>query len=68
MKGYRTILFNIVMTFLAAVTIVAPDADLPTADDVQSTLGAVETAIVAVWGIGNMILRAITTSPIFKKE
>jgi len=68
MKGYRTIAFNAVMAIVAAATIVSPDAELPTADQVQSAVNGVEAAVVGVWTVGNMILRAITSSPIFKKE
>jgi len=68
MKGYRTIAFNAVMAIVAMATIFSPDAEVPTADQVQSAVNGVEAAVVGVWTVGNMILRAITSSPIFKKE
>ncbi len=68
MKGYRTIAFNAVMAIIAVATIVSPDAEVPTADQVQSAVNGADAAVVGVWTVGNMILRAITSSPIFKKE
>jgi len=68
MKGYRTIAFNVIMSIVAVLAIVAPDAEVPTADAVNAGIDAVETAVVAVWSVGNMLLRAITNSPMFKKE
>lgn len=68
MKGYRTVAFNAVMAIVAVATIVSPDAEVPTADQVQSAVNGAEVAVVGVWTVGNMILRAITSSPIFKKE
>ena len=68
MKGYKTIAFNILMSVIAIVSLWNPDAELPDAATVQSGLDATETAIVSVWGIGNLILRAVTNSPIFKSS
>jgi len=68
MKGYRTVAFNVIMTIVAVITLWNPEAAVPSAEDVTAGIDAVEGAVVAAWGIGNAILRAITTTPIFNKE
>lgn len=68
MKGYRTIIFNIVMTISMGLALWMPEAETPDAETVNTALDNVEAAITAVWGIGNMILRAITNTPMFNKE
>jgi hypothetical protein len=67
-KGYRTVIFNIIMTVLMFVQLWAPEADLPTGPEVTEGLIQLETALAFIWGLGNIILRAITNTPIFKKE
>ena len=57
MKGYKTVIFNGIM--LAAGIFgaeVSPELAERTAD-----------AFVLIWGVGNVLLRAVTDSPIFKK-
>ena len=58
MKGYRTIAFNLIM---AAVAITGANVD-------PSQVEGFVTAFFGVWTGGNLILRAITNSPIFRKE
>lgn len=67
-KGYRTVLFNIVMAVVMITKSLNPDMESPSAEEVQQAVDMLDAAIAAVWGIGNVVLRAITTSPIFKKE
>lgn len=68
MKGFRTVLFNAVMAVVMIVKAINPDAELPDEVAVTASIDAVELAIGLVWSIGNLFLRAITDSPIFKKE
>lgn len=68
LKGYRTILFNAIMTVLMFIQLWNPGAELPTGPEVTEGLIQVETALAFIWGLGNIILRAITNTPIFKKE
>jgi hypothetical protein len=68
MKGYRTVIFNAAMAVVMIIKAANPDAELPDAESVTAAVDAVELAIGLVWSIGNMLLRAITDSPIFKKE
>lgn len=68
MKGFRTVIFNIVMVIVMVIKAVYPESELPDEETVASTVDAVEVAIGMVWSTGNLILRAVTDSPIFKKE
>lgn len=68
LKGYKTVGFNIVMAIVAVVVILSPETEAPSAEDVQGAIDAVEAAVVAVWSVGNVVLRAITNTSIFKKE
>jgi hypothetical protein len=68
MKGYRTIIFNAIMTALMILKVVNPEAELPTEGDVAGAVDATEAAIVSIWGVGNVILRAVTTTKIGSKE
>jgi hypothetical protein len=68
MKGWKTVLFNAVMVVIALVTTLNPDAEKPDAAAVQGAIDTGEAAFATIWGVGNVILRALTNSPIFKKE
>lgn len=68
MKGYRTIIFNVIMTALMVLSVFNPEAETPSEAEVGNAIDAVEGAIAAVWGVGNVILRAITTTKIGSKE
>jgi hypothetical protein len=67
-KGYRTIIFNVAMALIVIVKAIFPDAEVPDGATVDSALAATEQVILAVTLIGNLILRAFTTTPIFKKD
>ncbi len=67
-KGFKTIAFNVVMTIVMAVRVLNPEAELPDDAAVQATVNMVDAALTAAWGIVNIILRAVTDSPIFRKE
>jgi len=67
MKGWKTVSFNVIMAIIAAVYALNPDAEKPSPEQVQGGVDAVEVGFAAVMTVGNIILRAITTSPIFNK-
>lgn len=67
LKGWKTILFNIIMIGFALVAVLNPEAVLPGEAAVKENIQALETVVVFFWGVGNVILRAVTNSPIFKK-
>jgi hypothetical protein len=65
-KGYRTIIFNVIMALGALVTLLS---GVSVQDDVTTLADGVDLileGIVAVWAIGSVWLRMITDSPVFK--
>ena len=61
MKGYRTIIANILMAVVSIAAIWG--IDIPAEAQQQ-----IVTGIVAVIGVVNLILRSVTTTPIGRKE
>lgn len=68
LKGYRTIIFTVVMAGVMLVRALNPGAELPDEATIKQTIDAVNVALVSVWGVGSLILRAITTSSIFNRN
>ena len=58
MKGFRTIGFNTIMLVVG----------ITGAQITPETANQFLEAFLALWAVGNYILRAITDSPMFKKE
>ena len=65
LKGYRTVLFNIVMAATAVANQFGAEIDAPA---LVGGLDALDAAIAGIWAGGNLALRAITDTPIFRKE
>lgn len=68
MKGYKTLVFNGIMAIIAIVHALNTDAALPGADAVQGLVDQFSTWFDGAVLVGNIILRAVTTTPILKKE
>lgn len=68
LRGFKTVLFNIIMTVVMAMQLWFPGAEVPTADQVNSAVGGLELFLTLAWGLGNVVLRAVTNTQIFKKE
>ncbi len=70
MKGFKTVIFNVIMSAVMLVSMWNQESasSLPSAIEVSGLMDQAETWITAVWGIGNVILRAVTSTVIFKKE
>lgn len=67
MKGWRTIIFNIVMAAVAILNqfgAFGADTPIPTAEAVNQSLDLVEVLFTAFWGLGNVGLRTITTTAV----
>lgn len=67
-KGYKTVIFNIFMAIVMVVRVTNPDAELPDEASIGAAVDAMLVGLTAVWGVGNIILRAVTNSSIFNKE
>ncbi len=67
LKGYKTIIFNAVMTAVMFKRVWGVEVEV-TEDMIASGLDALDAGLVALWGIGNAILRSVTNSSIFNKD
>lgn len=66
LKGYRTIIFSVIMAISTLMTIffgVDVSAD---ATKLKDGFDMVLQGLITVWGIGSVWLRMITNSPVFK--
>lgn len=66
LKGYRTIIFNLIMPglmILSTMGILGP-GETPDAETVNQFLDNLDEMLMAAWAIGNLILRKITTGPV----
>ena len=70
MKGYKTIAFNALMGVIAALGYWLPESaeTLPGEAEVSQTLDMFWEAWTSIEVVGNMILRKITSTPMFKRE
>lgn len=68
LKGYRTIIFNVVMTALMVLKMWKPEVEIPGEAEVGAGIDVIEAAIAFIWGIGNLFFRAITNTSVFNKE
>lgn len=68
LKGYKTVAFNVIMAILPIVAILNPDAQLPSGETISQNLDVIFGAYATLTATGNLILRAVTNSPIFKKK
>jgi hypothetical protein len=63
MKGYKTAVFNGAVVALPLVDWIATNGTF-----ITPFLGAHAGAVLSVVGLANMVLRWVTTTPIFKEE
>jgi hypothetical protein len=63
MKGYKTAVFNGAVVALPLVDWIATHGTF-----ITPFLGAHAGAVLSVVGLANMVLRWVTTTPIFKEE
>lgn len=59
MKGYKTVIFNGAVTALPVIDLIANSGAL---------FGQEGAAVVSLVGLVNLVLRWITTTPIFKQN
>lgn len=70
MKGYRTLAFNAVMAILGALSMfgVLGTDNMPSAEQVNEGLDAVDKFLLLATPVGNAILRFLTSGPIGSKS
>lgn len=67
LQGYRTILVNLAVAVLGVLAAMFPGANFPTPEDFGVTVDQFVGALIALVAILNVILRAITSTAIFRK-
>ena len=65
-KGYRTVIFNIVMSFAVITTLLTGVNVENEVTQLQKGFDLLIESLTVLWAAGNIWLRAITDSPIFK--
>lgn len=68
LSGYRTVIFNVVMVLIAIVKAFNPDAVVPDTEAISHGVDQFLLGFGLLWAIGGITLRAVTSSPIFKKK
>ncbi len=69
MKGYKTVAFNLLMggVMLMATLGLFDAGAVPDAVEINAFIDKMEAFGVAVWTVGNWIIRKYTTTAIFNK-
>lgn len=70
LKGYRTMIFNVTMSLamiLSATGVIAPE-QVPGQEAVNTFLDNLSVVLGGVTVVINMILRAVTNTPLGRKE
>lgn len=75
LKGYRTIILNVAALVFGVIAMLYPQAELPSIDDVDGLITQVDGILVSSQGLVvsvlafvNLILRAVTTTPVFRRD
>jgi hypothetical protein len=68
MTGFRTILFNILVGGTLIVRAFAPEAEVPSQEELAVTADTVDKYLAAVYVAGNVILRFVTKTPVFNRN
>ena len=68
LQGYRTVIVNLLVAILGVIAVVFPGADLPTPEELGLTVDQFIGALIAFIGVLNVILRALTSTPVFQRK
>jgi hypothetical protein len=68
MKGFKTIIFNALMGIIALWKIYFPEQEMPGEAEVQAAVDVFWQILSGVTVAGNVLLRFVTKTPIFKRE
>ena len=67
LKGYRTVIFNVIVGLLMVWRAVAPGDEIPSESQVSTLLDSLLGSLDAVLVVGNIVLRKFTTTAIGEK-
>lgn len=68
LQGYRTMIVNFIVALIGVIAVMFPEAQLPTPEELGMTVDQFIGALLALLAVINMILRAVTKTPMFRKE
>lgn len=68
LKGKKSVIINGLLILTGVLAYIFPDAPVPSMEDLSGTFDLGVNAVAGVLGIVGLILRAVTTTSIFKSE
>lgn len=66
-KGYKTVVFNVLVGLLLVWKAVSPESELPSQDMLSQLVDSLYGALDAILVVGNIVLRAVTDTTIGRK-
>jgi hypothetical protein len=66
-KGYKTVVFNILIGLVMVWKAVSPESELPTPEMLNGLLDTLYASLEAILVVGNIVLRAVTNTAIGRK-
>jgi len=67
LKGYRTIIFNAIMTPVMLLRLWGIDSGI-SEEMISEGITALDTSLALFWGIGNLFFRTISDTKVGKKD
>jgi hypothetical protein len=68
LKGYKTVIFNVLMALATITSLLSGTSVEGEVMQLSKGFDLLLEALIIIWSAGNIWLRAITDSPIFKKK
>ena len=66
-KGYKTVIFNVLIGLVMVWKAVSPESELPTSEMLSGLLDTLYASLEAILLVGNIVLRAVTNTAIGRK-
>lgn len=66
-KGYKTVIFNVLIGLLMVWKAVSPESELPTPELLNGLLDSLYASLDAILVVGNIVLRAVTNTSVGRK-
>lgn len=66
-KGYKTVVFNVLIGLVMVWKAVSPESELPTPELLNGLLDSLYASLDAILVVGNIVLRAVTNTAVGRK-
>ena len=66
-KGYKTVVFNVLIGLVMVWKAVSPESELPTPEMLNGLLDTLYASLDAILVVGNIVLRAVTNTSVGRK-